>query len=163
MVKKCVTEAYPFGDVSREEKTEKRILVWEPWFFIAFGFFHLHRIWGLIDRNSYAKFWIDVLEKKGLFYFVLMGILLVLCGLGIITFIRNRHNNYWWRWIYLLGGAYLLFDLFAIAIGLEFWNKLLLWMFDVTSKYWNVIWSIFILLGGFVFVLGISLLKQRKS
>ena len=142
---------------------EKKILIWEPWFFIAFGLFHLHRIWGLIDRNSYAGFWIGVLEDKGLFYFVLMGILAILCVLGIITFVRNRHNNYWWRWIYLFGGVYVLFDLFAIAVGLKFWNKLLLWMFDVNSKYWTVIWLFFILLGGFVFVLGIKLLTQRNK
>lgn len=142
---------------------EKKILAWEPWFFMVFGLFHLHRIWGLIDRNSYAEFWIGVLEDKGLFYFLLMGLLSVLCVLGMMTFARNWNRNYWWRWIYLFGGAYLLFDLFAIAFGLEFWNRFLMWMFDVTSIYWNVIWSLFILLGGFSFVLGITLLKQRKS
>jgi len=124
---------------------------------MAFGLFHLHRIWGLTDRKSYAEFWIGVLENKDLFYFILMGILAVLCILGIITFFQNRHNNYWWRWIYLFGGAYLLFDLFAIAVKLEFWNKLLLWMFGVDSIYWNAVWSFFILLGGFVLALGIKL------
>lgn len=142
---------------------EKKVLVWEPWFFMAFGLFHLHRIWGLIDRDSYAVFWIDALKNKGLFYFALMGILSILCILGIITFLKNLNNNYWWRWIYLFGGVYVLFDLFAIAIGLEFWNKLLLWMFDVTSIYWNIVWAFFILLGAFVFVLGIKLLMQRKG
>lgn len=96
--------------------TEKKILAWEPWFFMAFGLFHLHRIWGLIDRNSYAGFWISVLENKGLFYFVLMGILAVLCILGIITFVQNRHNNYWWRWIYLFGGVYVLFNLLEFCM-----------------------------------------------
>ena len=127
-----------------------------------FGLFHLHRIWGLIDRITYAEFWMGVLEQKGIIYFGLMGMLAVLCVLGIITFFKNRRSNYWWRWIYLFGGAYVLFDLFAIAIGLEIWHKLLLLMFDVNSPYWNVIWSMFILLGGFVFVLGIKLLAQRK-
>ena len=144
------------------DKAEKKILVWEPWFFMAFGLFHLHRIWGLIDRNSYAGFWMSVLENKGLFYFVLMGILAMLCILGVVTFVQNRHNNYWWRWIYLFGGSYVLFDLFAIAVGLEFWNRLLLWMFDVNSIYWNAVWLFFVLLGGFVFVLGIKLLIQRN-
>lgn len=92
-----------------------------------------------------------------------MGILAGLCVLGIITFFKTRHNNYWWRWIYIFGGIYVLFDLFAIAVGLDFWNKLLLLMFDVNSSYWNIVWSFFILLGGFVFVLGINLLGQRKS
>ena len=141
---------------------KKEVFAWEPWFFITFGLFHLHRIWGLVDRNSYAKFWLEVLENKGVFYFVLMGILGVLCILGIFTFVKNVHRNYWWRWIYLFGGIYLLFDLFAISISLEFWNKLLLWMFDVTSIYWNIVWSFFILLGGFVLALGIKLLLQKK-
>ena len=142
---------------------ERKVFAWEPWFFIAFGLFHLHRIWGLIDRNSYAAFWIGVLENKGLFYFALMGILAVLCILGVVTFVKNKKDNYWWRWIYLFGGTYLLFDLFAIAIGLEFWNNLLLWMFDITSIYWNYIWLFFISLGGFVFLLGIKLLLKRKG
>lgn len=140
----------------------KKIYAWEPWFFIFFGMFHLHRIWGLIDRTSYAKFWTGILESKGVTYFVIMGLLAVLCVLGMITFIKNRKNNYWWRWIYFCGGSYLLFDLFAIATGLEFWNKLLLWMFDVNLPYWNLIWSGFIFMGGAVFVLGYFLLKRNR-
>ena len=141
----------------------RKIYFYEPCFFIFFGMFHLHRIWGLIDRESYAAFWIGVMESKGLFYFGLMGILAVLCVLGIVTFFRNLHRNYWWRWIYLCGGGYLLFDLFAIATGLEFWHNLLTAMFDVTAPYWNLLWGGFIVLGGFVFVLGCSLLKVRLS
>lgn len=41
---------------------------------------------------------------------------------------------------------------------LKFWNELLLWMYDTTSPYWNMIWLIFILLGESVFCLGIKLL-----
>lgn len=55
---------------------------------MAFGLFHLHRIWGLIDRNAYARFWINTLTNKGLFYFVLMSVLAVLCIWGIITFAK---------------------------------------------------------------------------
>lgn len=114
---------------------EKKVLIWEPWFFMAFG----------------------------LFYFTLMGVLAGLSVLGIFTFTKCRGNNYWWRWIYLFGGAYVLFDLYAIAAGLEFWNKLLLWMFDVDSIYWNAVWLFFVLLGGFSFLLGMKLLEQRKG
>ena len=142
---------------------EKKVLIWEPWFFMTFGLFHLHRIWGLIDRDSYAGFWVGILESKGLFYFTLMGVLAGLSVLGIFTFTKCRGNNYWWRWIYLFGGAYVLFDLYAIAAGLEFWNKLLLWMFDVDSIYWNAVWSFFVLLGGCSFLLGMKLLEQRKG
>lgn len=139
----------------------KKIYNYEPWFFIFFGILHLHRIWGLVDRETYATFWINVMENKGVFYFVLMGIMAVLCVFGIVIFIKNRSNNYWWRWIYLCGGGYLLFDLFAIATGLEFWHKLILAMYDVTASYWNLLWGGFIVMGGFVFVLGCSLLKRR--
>ena len=114
---------------------EKKIFAWEPVFFLFFGLFHLHRIWGLIDRKAYADFWLGILENRGMFYFILMGLLAILCIAGVITFFRNRSNNYWWRWIYLFGGSYVLFDLFAIAVELEFWNELLLWMFDVNSPY----------------------------
>lgn len=142
---------------------EKKIYSWEPWFFIFFGLFHLHRIWALIDRERYASFWLGIMENKGVPYFVIMGILALLCVLGIVTFVRNLHCNYWWRWIYLGGGVYVLFDLFAIATGMKFWHKLLLIMFDTASPYWNAVWIFFILLGGFVFLLGISLFSKEKE
>ena len=140
---------------------KKKIYSWEPWFFIAFGLLHLHRIWALVDRRSYAGFWIGALNEKGVFYFSLMGALSALCVLGIVTFFRELRNNYWWRWIYLFGGAYVLFDLYAIAAGLGFWNGLLLKMFDVSSVYWNAVWGFFILLGGFVSALGVRLLIKK--
>ena len=68
----------------------KKIYAWEPWFFMFFGLFHLHRIWGLIDRTSYADFWLGILENKGAFYFVLMGILAFLYVCGIVHFGRIR-------------------------------------------------------------------------
>lgn len=139
----------------------KKIYGYEPWFFIFFGIFHLHRIWGLVDRQSYAAFWMNVMESKGIFYFFLMGILAALCVMGIVTFFRNLHHNAWWRWIYLCGGGYLLFDLFAIATGLAFWHDLLVAMFDVTAPYWNLLWGGFVVMGGFVFILGCVLLKSR--
>lgn len=141
----------------------KKIKIWEPYFFIFFGLFHLHRIWGLVDRKSYASFWIDTMEEKSVFYYLLMGILATLCILGIVTFIRNLNNNYWWRWIYIFGGGYVLFDLFAIATGLNFWHSLLLKMFDINAWYWNILWLIFIILGGVVFVLGVNLMRKRKK
>ena len=141
---------------------KKKIYAWEPYFFMFFGLFHLHRIWGLIDRKSYANFWVGLMESKGIMYFVVMILLASLCIVGIITFGKNKGKNYWWRWIYIFGGSYVLFDLFAIAIGLEVWNKLILIMYDINAPYWNVLWSGFILLGGFVFALGVRLLVQRK-
>lgn len=138
----------------------RKLYCFEPWIFIFFGLFHLHRIWGLIDRNSYALFWIEVLEERGIFYYLLMGILAVLCMLGIITFFRNMRCNYLWRWIYIFGGGYVLFDLFAIAMGLQFWHDWLMAMFDATAPYWNLLWGGFAVMGGAVFVLGCVLLRN---
>ena len=81
----------------------------------------------------------------------------------IVVFIRERKHSFWWRWIYVGGGGYLLFDLFTIATGLKFWQELLNKMFDVTSPYWNMIWGGFILLGVLVFILGISLLRRANG
>lgn len=141
----------------------KEIEIFEPWLFIFFGVFHLHRIWALIDRASYAEFWLGVMEEKHAFYYVLMGILTLLCLLGIFIFWRNRRNNFWWRWIYFLCGGYLLFDLFAIAVGLDFWQKLIYKMFDTSASYWNLLWVGFILLGGASLLLGIALLKKQNQ
>ena len=150
-------------DPQTEEIRMRKIYAWEPWFFIFFGIFHMHRIWALFDREGYAAFWLGIMTRKGVVYFVLMGVLALLCILGIITFVREWKNNFWWRYIYIFGGLYLLFDLFAIATGLQFWQTLLAMMFDTASKYWNLIWGFFILLGGFVFVLGIRLLMKRTK
>lgn len=141
----------------------KKIYWFEPLFFLFFGVFHLHRIWGLIDRESYAVFWMQTLERKGIIYYVLMMVLTGLCVLGIIVFFKEVRQNYWWRWIYLCGGGYLLFDLFAIAADLGFWHELLLKMFDTSAWFWNIVWGGFILLGFMAFILGLSLHTKRKK
>lgn len=136
----------------------KKIEPFEPWIFIFFGVFHLHRIWGLIDRKSYADFWLNIMESKGILYYLLMGVLAVLCIWGIRTFFKNIHNNFWWRWIYVLCGGYVLFDLFAIATKMAFWHELILKMYDIHAPYWNIVWIFFIVLGGVSFTLGVKLL-----
>ena len=140
----------------------KKILFWEPYFFIFFGLFHLHRIWGLFDKEGYSSFWLGILHKRGFLYFFLMAILLFLCVLGIITFIKNAKNNYWWRYVYLFGGAYLLFDLCAILFKLDFWYKLLDFMFDISSSWYVIFLIMFILIGAFSFGIGVSLIVKKK-
>ena len=147
----------------RSNDTVKKIYAWEPWFFIVFGLFHLHRVWALLDRESYAAFWMGILNSKGAAYFLIMGVLAALCVTGIIAFFKNRKQNFWWRWVFIFGGGYVLFDLFAIAAGLKLWSRLLQLMFDTASPYWNAVWSFFIVLGGLSFSLGVILLYERKQ
>lgn len=142
---------------------KSKIEIFEPLIFIFFGAFHLHRIWGLIDRQSYVDFWLTLMENKGWFYYFLMGLLAIFCIFGIITFFKNLHNNYWWRWIYIFGGGYVLFDLFAIIMNFQFWNDLIFIMYDTSAWYWNILWGFFVLLGGFALILGFSLLYKRKK
>ena len=105
------------------------------------------------------------MENKGALYYLIMGLLTCLCIMGIVTFIREYKTNYSWRWIYLFGGVYVLFDLAAIAYNLEIWRRFLAIMFDTASPYWNAVWLFFILLGAVIFVLGVRLLslRQKKS
>lgn len=144
-------------------KEKSKIYRFEPLVFLFFGIFHIHRIWGLIDRNSYANFWLRILNNRGILYFVLMGILSTLCIAGIIIFFRHIGKNYWWRWIYIFAGGYVLFDLFAIAIKLNAWKKLLLMMFDTSSAYWNILWSMFILIGTLSCALGLYIIRKMKT
>jgi hypothetical protein len=144
-------------------KTKSKILWFEPVVFLFFGLFHMHRIWGLVDRTGYANFWLGVMNNRGVLYFSLMGVLSALSIAGIVVFFRNIDNNYWWRWIYIFGGGYVLFDLFAIVIQLKVWDIMLEMMYDTTSIYWNYLWGFFIVIGFLSFVLGLHIIKIMKQ
>lgn len=140
---------------------DKAKIYWfEPIVFLFFGVFHLHRIWGLVNRSTYSEYWICVMNDRGFVYLILMIVLSLLCLMGILIFCKNIGKNYWWRWVYLFGGGYVLFDLFAIITKIEIWNKLLLFIFDIKNPYWNVIWGSFIVIGLLSFLLGISIIKK---
>ena len=134
----------------------------EPCFFLLFGVFHLHRVWALADREAYAGFWLRVLAERGPFYAALSAGLALLCAAGIVCFIRRRQSGERWRWLYVLGGGYVLFDLLAIAAGWDFWRRLLRAMFDTSAWYWTPLWSAFILMGGASFGFGAALLLRRR-
>ena len=138
-------------------ENKQRVLLIEPIFFIFFGLLHLHRIWAFIDRDSYSGFWRPLIETRDWFYFTLMGIMAALCIAGIVLFVRDKGKTGWWRWVYIFGGGYLLFDLFAIFVGLSFWKNLLYWMFDVVNPVWNILWGTFVVLGLVSFIIGIIL------
>lgn len=67
----------------------KKIYWFEPLFFLFFGIFHLHRIWGILDRKAYAEFWLGIMESRGVFYYAIMIILAGLCMLGIAVFSKK--------------------------------------------------------------------------
>ena len=140
----------------------REVRPFEHWLFIQFALFHLHRVWGLLDRESYAAFWLGVLTERGVFYWTLMAALGGMCLLALALFFRCFRERCWWRWVYLFGGGYVLFDLFAIAADLPFWHRLLTAMFDTAAWYWNWLWSAFVVLGGACLLLGICLLRQRR-
>lgn len=144
-------------------KEKSKIYLFEPIVFLLFGLFHIHRIWGFIDRTEYANFWLGIMNNRGFLYFLLMSILSVLCLAGIIVFILNIGRNYWWRWVYIFGGGYVLFDLCAIMIKLKIWSKLLLFMFDTESEYWNFVWGFFVSLGVLSFLLGLYIINTMKK
>jgi len=142
---------------------KSKIIWFEPIVFLFFGAFHLHRIWSLIDRYGYSDFWLSVMNDRGWFYYALLGTLSILCIAGIVVFMNSIGGNYWWRWVYIFGGGYVLFDLFAVFTGIKWWRDLLEFMFDINNPYWNVIWGMFILLGLFSFVLGICVIKLYRQ
>ena len=122
----------------------KDIRGFEPWFFILFGLFHLHRIWGLLDRPGYAGFWMGMLAERGPLYWGLMAVLGGLCLAGLVLFFRCFRQRRWWRWAYLLGGGYVLFDLFAIAAGLP----ACILGAGAVNKSWPAFWDVLRALGG---------------
>ena len=133
----------------------------EPLFFLLFGVFHLHRLWALIDRVTYADFWLSILDEKNGLYFGLMGALALLCVAGLWVFFQIRRP--WWRWVYLAGGGYVLLDLAAIAAGWDVWDSLFRWMFDVDNPTWNWLWGGFSLLGLLSLLFGVKLLIQKLN
>ena len=139
-------------------------IVWiEPVFFLLFGLFHLHRIWGLLDRTGYASLWTGLLRERGLAYYVLPLALALLCVAGISVLLRRGARGCPWRWLYLLGGGYVLFDLAAILSGWTPWLELLEWMFDVSNPAWDLLWGGFSLMGLLSLLFGIKLwIKKSK-
>lgn len=143
---------------------KKSNIYWfEPVFYLFFGLFHIHRIWGLIDRKSYADYWLSLLAEKNVMYYVLMITLLILCISGIVVFVKNIGKNYWWRWVYIFGGGYVLFDVMAVLLGIRWWNDLLLFMYNINSPFWNTIWGGFVLIGILSLSLGVYLLYLHRQ
>ncbi|MDD6268663.1 MAG: hypothetical protein PUA84_01210 [Oscillospiraceae bacterium] len=138
----------------------KSIQLFEPWFFIAFGVFQLHRIWGLIDEQAYIDFWLNTVGQNSMVYYFIIGILEILCIMGIITFFRNIRRNYRWRMLYFAGAALILADLSAISAGSVMGRFLLSAMFGVNYICRRSLLMLLLAAGTFSFILGTDLLVR---
>ena len=119
----------------------------EALFFFLFGLFHLHRIWAFIDSKSYNEFWLRLLEKREISFFIL-GILLIIVTIVIILyFIKSFKERKWWRWIYLFGGLYLFIDSILNMLNNNFMKNIVIKMYTIQQPYYNILWGFFIVLG----------------
>jgi hypothetical protein len=139
------------------------IYKFESIFFLFFGIFHLHRIWAFISPNTYSTFWLSLSNNKNAFAYLLGIIILLLSIFAILTFIINFKNNKWWRWIYLFGGIYLLFDSILNLLNVKFMMNIVNYMFTAPNPQFNIIWGFFIILGLFCIILSIYLWKYKED
>jgi len=94
----------------------------------------------------------------------LLGIIILLLSIfAILTFIINFKNNKWWRWIYLFGGIYLLFDSILNLLNVKFMMNIVNYMFTAPNPQFNIIWGFFIILGLFCIILSIYLWKYKED
>jgi hypothetical protein len=63
--------------------------------FLFFVLFHIHRIWAFVDSKSYNKFWLNILESRGPFLFILGLLLFVMSIIVILYFIKYFKYKKW--------------------------------------------------------------------
>jgi hypothetical protein len=131
--------------------------------FLIFGLFHTHRIWAFVDSKSYNKFWLNVLEGRGAFFYILGVLLIIMSILLILYFIKCFKNKKWWGWIYLFGGIYLLIDSILNLLGNNFIKNVVIKMYTLKQPYFSILWSLFILIGIISIVLSIYLWNYNEN
>jgi uncharacterized membrane protein len=119
----------------------------ESLFFLFFGLFHIHRIWAFIDSKTYNTFWLNILDSRGAFLFILGSLLLIMSIIVILYFIKNFKDKKWWRWIYLFGGIYLVMDTVLNLLNNNFIKNVVIKMYTVEQPYYSILWGLFIVLG----------------
>jgi len=121
--------------------------------FLFFGLFHIHRIWAFIDSKSYNEFWLNILESRGPFLFVLGFLLLIISIIVILYFIKNIKDIKWWRWIYLFGGIYLIIDNILNLLNNDFIKNVIIKMYTIKQPYYSILWGLFLVLGIFCIII----------
>ena len=87
----------------------------EPLFFLLFGVFHLHRLWALIDRVTYADFWLSILDEKN----VLFDLAAIAAGWDVWdSLLRWMFDvgNPTWNWLW---GGFSLLGLLSLLFGVK--------------------------------------------
>jgi hypothetical protein len=119
----------------------------ESLFFLFFGLFHIHRIWAFIDSKSYNKFWLNILVSRGAFLYIFGSLLLIISIIVILYFIKNFTDKKCWRWIYLFGGLYLIWDTVLNLLNNDFIKNIVIKMYTIKQPYYSILWVLFIILG----------------
>jgi len=131
--------------------------------FFFFGLFHIHRIWAFIDSKSYNKFWMNILENRGPFLFILGFLLFIVSIMVTLYFVKYFKDKKWWRWIYLFGGIYLGIDSILNLLNNDFIKNIVIKMYTIKQPYYSVLWGLFILLGIVCIVLSKYLWKYTDA
>jgi hypothetical protein len=130
--------------------------------FLFFGLFHIHRIWAFIDSKAYNNFWLGVLDNRGPSFFFLGVLLMILSIVVILYFLKNYKDKKWWRWIYLFGGIYVLFDSILNLLNNNFMINVVIKMYTIAQPYYYILWGLFILLGLVCIIICIYLWNYNK-
>jgi hypothetical protein len=119
----------------------------ESLFFLFFGLFHIHRIWAFIDSKSYNNFWLNILDSRGAFLYIFGSLLFIMSIIVILYFIKYFGDKKWWRWVYLFGGIYLIWDTILNLLNNDFIKNFIIKMYTIKQPYYFILWGLFIILG----------------
>ena len=136
---------------------------WESLFFLFFGLFHIHRIWAFIDAQSYNSLWLNILENRNTFFYILGILLIIITVIAILFFIKEYKSKKWWRWIYLFGGTYVLIDSILNLLNINIMKNIIMKMYTLKQPYYNILWIIFIIIGVLCIFISIYLWKYKEN
>ena len=135
----------------------------ESLFFLLFGLFHIHRIWAFIDAQSYNNFWLNILDNRNAFFYILGILLIIILLTVIIFFVKEYKNKKWWRWIYLFGGTYLLIDITLNLLNINMMKNIIIKMYTLKQPFYSILWITFILIGISCIFISLYLWKYNEN
>jgi len=123
-------------------------------FFFFLGLFHLDRIWVFICPKEYNNFWLDILQSRNTFFYILETTLVIFSLVLIVYFIKYFKEKKWWKWIYLFGGTYVFFDSISNLLNSNLTRRFVINMYTLEQPYYNILWGFFVVLGIICIVIG---------